>query len=199
MQHSFGFYRIGLRDQIEIDVRSLRLKTNPETPEPSLAFAAHFLAQHDGATFISREGTMITTGVHLAPSKAAQQFVNSFRGTRHTSARRASFDLADTLIVTVSADGPVTVFSDGANVFEWRYSAQREATAMRRAYGEMLQDSLSTDFDEKKCPRCGKTSVIEILIVSGHRGDENADCPVCGQTIASARCYEMHANVRKTF
>ena len=38
------------------------------------------------------------------------------RGTRHTSAARHTFDCPDVLAFVVSADGPVTVFSDGQRI-----------------------------------------------------------------------------------
>ena len=39
-------------------------------------------------------------------------------GTRHTSARCYSYDEPRTLVITVSEDGPVTVFSHGAKLVE---------------------------------------------------------------------------------
>ena len=115
-----------------IDLRHFRLQISPGEQDPSLAFAAHLLAQFDGATFVCHDGTIDSTGIHLRPSDRAHQLIPEFRGTRHTSARRASYDMADALIVTVSADGPVTVFSDGLSLFDlWFYSAAAAAHAMR--------------------------------------------------------------------
>ena len=38
------------------------------------------------------------------------------KGTRHTSAARHTYDCPDVLAFVVSADGPVTVFSDGRRI-----------------------------------------------------------------------------------
>ena len=183
-----------------VNLRPLSLNISPAVEGPSLGFIAHLLAQHDGATIISNVGTFLATGVHLTPSPEAQRFVPPLTGMRHTSASRASYDLSDALIITVSADGPVTVFSDGANIFELRwYSADREAEAMHRAYGEPVEDAVFTDGRQKRCGKCGKTSFIEILTVAGYRDHEEAHCPICGEEIDSAMCFQIHANIRKTF
>lgn len=100
-------------DDMATDLRPFRLRLGAGADEPPLSLAAHLLAQFDGATVVDRAGSFLTTGVHLTASRHAQDIIPPRPGTRHTSARRASFDYADTLVVTVSADGPVSVFSDG--------------------------------------------------------------------------------------
>lgn len=47
-----------------IDLRPLKLSISPRAEEPTIAFAAHLLAQHDGATIISRDGQFLTTNYH---------------------------------------------------------------------------------------------------------------------------------------
>jgi len=126
---------------------------------------------------------ILTTGVQLTPSDQAQS-------------KRASFDLPATLIVTVSADGPVTVFSDGVNVFEWAFSASVTAEAYRRA-SPSRRDGIWPDRDMAQCPKCGKHSRIEKLTIAGYRDDETADCPVCKTEVATGRCTYLHANIVK--
>ena len=187
-------------DQINVDLRPLKLNIQPSPSEASLGFTAHFLAQYDGATFLSRDGQLVTTGVHLMPSGKANELIPPLPGTRHTSARRASYDLADALVVTVSADGPVTVFSDGVSIFElvW-YSARDEAAVMRREFGAAVKDSLWIDTRERQCPTCGKTSEIEVFTVAGWREHEVASCPVCKSELDSDHCFSIHANIKKVF
>ncbi len=183
-----------------VDLRPLQLGLSPSEGKPSLAFTAHLLAQFDGATMLSREGRFLTTGIHLNPSQRAQELIPQHRGTRHTSARRASFDLADALLITVSADGPVTVFSDGLSIFElWWFSAGEAAERMRKAYGSILEDAVWVSGRDKVCPNCGKTSHVEILTIAGWREREEALCPVCHETVNSAHCFNIHANIRKAF
>lgn len=113
----------------QVDLQPLRLSIFPGAGAPTVAFAAHLLAQFDGATIISRDGGLLATGVHLTSSPQAERLLPALAGTRHTSARRASYDHSDTLVITVSADGPVTVFSDGLNIFELGWFSTDESAA----------------------------------------------------------------------
>ena len=106
-----------------IDLEALELSVNPNPDKPSLSFTAHLLAQYDGATIVRSDGTIKRTGIHLVTSKKAEDLISALPGTRHTSARRASYDFANAIIVTVSVDGPVTVFSDGLSVFALNWSS----------------------------------------------------------------------------
>lgn len=78
-----------------------------------LAPLRHALGQTDGAAVFDEEGTLRLMGVRVIPSRAAQEEVQPIRGTRHTSARRFSYDEPSAIAITVSDDGPVTVFRGG--------------------------------------------------------------------------------------
>lgn len=184
----------------KVNLLPLDLSVSPKPDKPSLGFTAHFLGQHDGATIIASEGTFSTTGIHLTPTAEAEKLIPIFRGTRHTSARRASYDRPDILIITVSADGPVTVFSDGVNIFEmWWYSAEREAKGVEKILGRSGDDSVFASEYETDCSNCGKTSRVETLKIAGWTDHEEADCPVCGVKIAEDMCWRIHANLVKVF
>lgn len=73
----------------------------------------HALAQIDGAAVFDADGVMRQLGVRLVPSNAAEETIEAFRGTRHTSGRRYSFDDPTATVIVVSDDGPVTVFRSG--------------------------------------------------------------------------------------
>jgi len=73
----------------------------------------HVLTQVDGAALIDRDGVLRHLGVRLVPSVAAERSIDALGGTRHTSARRYSFDDPEAIVVAVSEDGPVTVFRGG--------------------------------------------------------------------------------------
>lgn len=79
-----------------------------------LAPLRHALAQTDGATVFDRTGTLRRMGVRLVPSRAAEVEVRAIGGTRHTSARRFSYDVPDAVVIAVSEDGPVTVLRAGS-------------------------------------------------------------------------------------
>lgn len=78
-----------------------------------LAPLRHGLAQSDGATVFDADGVLRRMGVHLVPSRAAEEAVGAFGGTKHTSALRYSHDDPDAVVIAVSDDGPVTVMREG--------------------------------------------------------------------------------------
>ncbi|HUA94138.1 MAG TPA: diadenylate cyclase, partial [Acidimicrobiales bacterium] len=78
-----------------------------------LAPLRHALSQVDGAAVFDRDGTLCQLGVRLVPSLNAEDQIDPFGGTRHTSARRYSYDDPSALVVVVSEDGPVTLFRGG--------------------------------------------------------------------------------------
>jgi len=81
-----------------------------------LAPLRHALRYVDGAAVFDHRGVLRQLGVRVVPSPAAEEQVEPIGGTRHTSARRYSFDDADATVIAVSADGPVSVFRRGAIV-----------------------------------------------------------------------------------
>lgn len=78
-----------------------------------LAPLRHGLAQSDGATVFDGTGTLRWMGIHLVPSRAAEEAVRPLGGTRHTSGLRYSYDEPDAVVIAVSDDGPVTVMRAG--------------------------------------------------------------------------------------
>ena len=78
-----------------------------------LAPLRHALSQVDGAAVFDYGGTLRQLGVRLVPSLDAEDRVDPVGGTRHTSARRYSYDDPSAVVVVVSEDSPVTVFRKG--------------------------------------------------------------------------------------
>lgn len=76
----------------------------------------HVLAQTDGAAIFDTDGVLRHLGARLVPTPRAEEVTPAIGGTRHTSARRFSFDQPDAVVVAVSDDGPVTVFRGGEMV-----------------------------------------------------------------------------------
>lgn len=79
----------------------------------ALAPLRHALAQVDGAAVFDATGTLQQLGVRLVPSPDAEESVEGYRGMRHTSARRYSYDDPRATVIVVSEDGPVTVLRNG--------------------------------------------------------------------------------------
>jgi hypothetical protein len=82
----------------------------------------HALAQIDGGAVFDRHGTLRRLGVRLVPSATAEAEVEGFKGMRHTSGRRYSFDDPHAIVIAVSEDGPVSVFRNGAVLGRSRFS-----------------------------------------------------------------------------
>ena len=97
---------------------TIELRLPPPPPldvrRPSdLAPLRHALAQIDGAAVIDHDGVLRELGVRLVPSPEAETTVAGFRGMRHTSGRRYSFDDPAATVIVISEDGPVTVLRNG--------------------------------------------------------------------------------------
>lgn len=78
-----------------------------------LAPLRHALAQIDGAAVFDAGGTLRQLGVRLIPTSDAEVSVDGYKGTRHTSGRRYSYDDPTATVIAVSEDGPVSVFRGG--------------------------------------------------------------------------------------
>jgi DNA integrity scanning protein DisA with diadenylate cyclase activity len=78
-----------------------------------LAPLRHALSQIDGAAIFDGDGVLRRLGVRLVPSNAAEESVEPLGGTRHTSARRYSFDDPFATVIAISEDGPVSVLRNG--------------------------------------------------------------------------------------
>jgi hypothetical protein len=119
--HDLGARGIGAILLYRADVSApsmVELRLPPPPPldvrRPSdLAPLRHALAQIDGAAVIDRDGVLRELGVRLVPSPEAETTVEGFRGMRHTSGRRYSFDDPTATVIVVSEDGPVTVLRNG--------------------------------------------------------------------------------------
>jgi hypothetical protein len=83
------------------------------TKAAQLAPLRHALAQIDGAAIFDGDGVLQQLGVRLVPSKAAEHVVDAFRGTRHTSGVRYSYDDPRATVIVISDDGPVSVLRAG--------------------------------------------------------------------------------------
>ena len=83
----------------------------------------HQTRYRDGALLIGHDGALLAVNVILRPEGAGEQTVLALQGTRHASAARHTADCPDVLAFVVSADGPVTVFSDGQRIADLKLDA----------------------------------------------------------------------------
>ena len=153
----------------------------------------HILEHQDGATSVLSSGKLECTGVHLTFSEKAAKAVLETHGTRHTSAARFTYDHPEAIAFVVSQDGPVTIFSDGANIAELPIgAAAEEATRLEKVAPAKKSDISHASF-VKKCKSCGRSIRIEQVTVIGWKDPEQVNCPVCGQELYSAMCFNLEA------
>jgi DNA integrity scanning protein DisA with diadenylate cyclase activity len=73
------------------------------------------LARQDGATVIGADGLLRGSMILLRPAASTQVRVGAGRGARHSSAAKMSAEV-DCIAITVSHDGPITVYAGGRRV-----------------------------------------------------------------------------------
>lgn len=149
-------------------------------------FSLH--GQIDGATLVEPEGACHHYGTTLVPSADAIATVPPHRGTRHTSARRYSYDHPGTVVFVVSEDGPVSVFLDGARIVV-------VSSDPASSVAEQGQTTEETEEHHLRCPNCRRTLVVDLPRQHGPGRDatEGLTCPVCG---ASAGRVAVGATAR---
>ena len=72
-------------------------------------------AKQDGATIIDRNGKLQGCMVLLRPNAGTQAEIGPGKGARHSSAAKMSAE-ANSLAITVSQDGPITIYESGQRV-----------------------------------------------------------------------------------
>jgi hypothetical protein len=146
------------------------------------------LGQFDRATLIRPDGHVAAVNVGLVPSPAALASVPPIGGTRHTSARRFSYDEPRALVAVVSQDGPVTVFSDGAAIAVVRTHPTRSEA-----------DDPSPDPGTEAFTHCGGCHRdIVIDQVDTHGPQRVLPCPVCAGPLDVRGVRARASGVRKT-
>lgn len=155
------------------------------------------LERNDGAALISPVGDVIGIGAHLQQSEKSTRLIAAYSGTRHTSARRFSYDWAESIIFTVSSDGPVSIFSDGLKTTELdSFNAAVIADHYRSITPENHIDHSSWNVT---CSECGKISIIDEIVVSGWKDRETVSCKLCDTQLAARKCYQLTSRIVKIF
>ena len=160
----------------------------------SYSLVSHILRYQDGATFVLPTGEFEATGVHLGYSVEAAANVPEIGGTRHTSAARFTFDHPDMIAFVVSQDGPVTIFSDGANVAELPIEgALREVQWLKKVSPSSKKRDISGDSFVLLCKSCGRNIRIEEVVILGWKDREQVNCPICKKKLYSSMCFSLKA------
>ncbi|MCU1456864.1 MAG: hypothetical protein JWL73_956 [Actinomycetia bacterium] len=141
------------------------------------------LGQMDRAALVAPDGSISTLGAGLEWSERASVLIRPTKGTRHTSARRFSFDEPSAVVIVVSEDGPTTVYSDGAAATVVRTDACRVAGAGAAAFtGPGIPDPAGEA--EVVCPVCAKRLLVDEVRFDGWAGGPDEQrCPVCDTVV----------------
>jgi hypothetical protein len=142
---------------------------------------ATLLAAVDGACLLEPDGTVARVKAKLGSSDTAVQLIAPEPGTRHTSAKRFSFDEPRAIAIVVSQDGPVTIYSDGRELL--RLTSARPPVVLlgpRMSRPIKPTENLTT----ASCPRCKKRLAIEGLVFS-RDSTAAVNCPICRAAVTS--------------
>jgi DNA integrity scanning protein DisA with diadenylate cyclase activity len=157
----------------------------------------HLLSNTDGPLILDEATNAIGAAAHLKYSKKSERIIDAVEGTRHTSARRFSYDVSIAVVFVVSSDGPVSVFSDGAKIGHLAVlpAADRAARLIRMA-PEKRQDVSHSSY-RAICSHCRKTSAVEEVVILGWKDREETYCDVCGNQIYSSMCFQLESHILK--
>jgi len=111
----------GRRRDDGVRVDAMKVSVLDAAHEPLVLHQAKY---RDGAMLVGHNGQLLAVNVILLSERASEDAVPAMKGTRHTSAARHTYDCPDALAFVVSADGPVTVFSDGQRIADLKISDQ---------------------------------------------------------------------------
>lgn len=158
----------------------------------------NYLYNNDGALIISIKGAALGGQTHLSFSEKSRTLIHiKDKGTRHNSAARFSFDNSKSIVVTISEDGPVSVFSEGLNIVEFGFEDPSQFNSHIHSIAEEV-DGISEDYDTiVKCNSCGKSYLVNILIVYGWKERESEYCSICNTEIYSKMCFRISSNLIK--
>lgn len=168
-----------------------KIKVNISKPI-SRAILRHVLTYTDGAVLLNQDGMIMGSSVHLKYSDNSRRYISAYHGTRHTSAKRFSFDFPETVLFVVSSDGLVTVFSDGMNVVNLKTYSANDAESERANVAESSQrDEMVTQEQKLTCPTCKKSFKIR---TNGLAATTPIRCLVCNSPLDTIhhRLIDIH-------
>lgn len=148
----------------------------------------HELRHVDGAAVVERTGRLIRKSVMLDCTPAATERVQTPGGTRHRSACRHTYDRPDLLAFVVSADGPVSIFSDGA--YALTLVLHDRELPWNPSGGEMWRD-------EATCPTCRAKLTLLKTILYGYREWEEGYCPICRTEVGRVHGWQVEVGLVK--
>jgi len=158
---------------------------------------AAVLASVDGACLVEPNGDIAGIEAFLDNSARSVELGLGDHGTRHTTAARFSYDVAGAIVFVVSADGPVSVFSDGVRLM--RLDPDENPYRLHAwTFARELGDDSVINRQVKICSTCDKRVVIEATApVGAGTGATAVPCPVCNSPLGGAAVGDYRSRVLK--
>lgn len=145
------------------------------------------LASVDGACMVEQEGTVALYKAKLKTTEKSQEVIAQQGGTRHTSAKRFSYDNRQCMVIVVSADGPVTLFADGIAIVRLQQDAAKDHKPWRTRLSLSDQGRYQQERSEVDCGRCERRIICTVLTaVDGSGSGQPKRCPICGNDLGVA-------------
>lgn len=161
---------------------------------------SNLLSQIDGATFFNQDAVLACTKIKLDSKVSTRELIPEYKGTRHTSARRYSYEQPKSIVFTISEDGPVSVFSDGVELVTISKPSSPEIQAREPGITAPRKiDDRNINRREKSCHWCLKNLEIKQILEPVQTEKVQVYCPVCGSCVSSFMGWDGDAIVVKKY
>lgn len=183
-----------MKSQVDLQPYDLNLTIGNDA-----AVIAHLLSNADGALILNEAAKAMGAAAHLQYSRKSERLIRATEGTRHTSARRFSYDAPKVVVFVVSSDGPVSVFSDGVKIGHLAVlplPAVDVAAGLKKMVPQKKRDVSYSSY-RIACAHCGKTSAVEEVVVIGWKEMEETNCKLCGTPLYSSMCFQLGSHILK--
>lgn len=180
---------------LEADGYELPMSLNLQVPDDRELLVG-YLRVVDGAVLLTAEGNVARTQVKLQTSKETSRKIGADRGMRHSSAKWFSFDNPEALVIVVSADGPVTMYSDGARVAVFD-DAGIDSLPNRLNTVSAQAERLETSWELEACRGCDKQIQLRVVRLEGANQTIEVTCPVCKAELPGRQAVGLWLSPRK--
>ncbi|MDR7188138.1 DNA integrity scanning protein DisA with diadenylate cyclase activity [Microbacterium sp. BE35] len=155
-----------------------------------------FLRVVDGACVFGPDGAVTQTQVKLKASDDATALLRTEGGSRHASAQWFSYDYPEYVVLVVSADGPVSLFSDGRKFAQLSSTATPERPdPVQVVPGQ--RDKLDTRTADLTCDTCKATLELREFGQDTETAAVVVACEVCGADLLTTAASFHELIVKK--
>lgn len=158
----------------------------------------NYLSYHDGAILLKMNGKVIYVNAFLN-SKPSKNIKYKSSGTRHTSACNFSYRNRNTVIVTVSEDGPISVFFRGNELSNITITTNYAFSYNLESYGQMAKDIdevVNYGYETVTCPKCKTKYDIQYMTMTGNNDSEELYCEICGEQYYNMHCFILEGKIK---